>query len=154
MPISPIILRMKHLQQRRHGECLAACAAMVLAYIGVSIPYHKLLTLLEVRANVGTPSFKIRNLERSGIHVLYQRGSLEQLRSHLTAGQPCIVFVKTKDLPYRNDDTAHAIVLVGVDDQSFYVDDPEFAESPLTVPFGDFDLAWLEHDEMYAVLTR
>lgn len=62
--------------------------------------------------------------------------------------------MQTKDLPYRDDDTAHAIVLVGMDDNNFYVDDPEFAESPLRVPLGDFDLAWLEHDEMYAVLTR
>ncbi|MEZ4732190.1 MAG: hypothetical protein R3E79_34160 [Caldilineaceae bacterium] len=47
----------------------------------------------------------------------------------------------------------HAVVVVGFDEQSIYLHDPEFAESPINVSYGDFDLAWLEHDEMYAVLT-
>lgn len=30
----------------------------------------------------------------------------------------------------------------------------EYAEAPIRVLRGDFDLAWLEHDEKYAVITR
>lgn len=56
-------------------------------------------------------------------------------------------------MPYRNDDTGHVLVLVGIDDESVFVNDPEYAESPLRVPIGDFDLAWLEHNEKYAVIA-
>ena len=152
MPL--IMLPVEHVQQPQSGECLAACVAMVLNFIGAPVAYRRLVKILEVVPDVGTPSFKVQNVERLGIHVHYQRGSIAQLRSHLTVGQPCIVFVQTKDLPYRDDDTAHAIVLVGMDDDNCYVNDPEFIESPLPVSLGDFDLAWLERDEMYAVFTR
>jgi len=149
-----MILPVKHFQQRREGECLAACAAMVLGYLGASIPYQRLLTLLEIQSDVGTPSFKVRNLVRIKIAVDYRRGTIEQLQAHLLANQPCIVFVRTGDLQYRNDNTDHALVLIGIDDKYVYVNDPEFVESPYRELIGNFDLAWLERDEMYAVLTR
>jgi len=148
-----IILPVQHVQQQRLGECLAACAAMVLNYIGMPSAYGRLVKLLENAPGVGVASFKIRNLERIGVHVQYQRGTLEQLRNQLMAGHPCIVFVQTRELPYRNDDTAHAIVIVGFDEQNLFVDDPEYDVSPVSVSAGDFDFAWLEHDEKYAVIT-
>lgn len=152
MPL--LILPVEHVQQQHSGECLAASVAMVLNFLGAPVAYRRLVKVLDIIPDAGTPAFKVGNVKQLGVHVRYQHGSIEQLRRHLIAGEPCIVFVQTKDLPYRDDDTAHAIVLVGMDDNNFYVDDPEFAESPLRVPLGDFDLAWLEHDEMYAVLTR
>lgn len=88
-----------------------------------------------------------------GVTVHYQRGTLEQLFAHIRSNQPCIAFVQTAELPYRDDVADHAVVVVGFDEQSVYLHDPEFAESPINVAYGDFDLAWLEHDEMYAVLT-
>jgi len=37
------ILPVPHLPQRKQGECLAACAAMMLNYLGHSVSYDKLL---------------------------------------------------------------------------------------------------------------
>jgi|GEM_PF-2396534 len=34
-----------------------------------------------------------------------------------------------------------------------HLNDPEFDLAPLLTPIGDFDLAWLARDELYAVLT-
>jgi len=34
-----------------------------------------------------------------------------------------------------------------------HLNDPEFEIAPLLTPIGDFDLAWLARDELYAVLT-
>lgn len=73
---------------------------------------------------------------------------------NLSANHPCIAFVKTGQLPYRGDNSDHAIVIVGMDEQRVYVNDPELDIAPLPVPLGNFDLAWLERDEMYAVITR
>jgi Peptidase_C39 like family len=126
---------------------------MVLAYIGKPVAYRRLVPTLEVISGVGTASSKLRNLVRLGITVDYQRGTLERLFTHIRNNQPCIAFVKTSELPYRDDITDHAVVVVGFDALSVYLHDPEYSESPISVSHGDFDLVWLEHDEMYAVLT-
>jgi len=148
-----VFLKLDHVQQDNDGECLAACAAMGLHFLGAPIAYKRLVKLLEIKTNFGTPASKIRNLDRLGIHVTYQQGNLEALRSHLHAGHPCIVFVKTGELPYWKQNIDHAIAVVGIDDEQIYLHDPELPIAPISVALGDFDLAWLEHDEMYVVLT-
>ena len=42
-----VLLRVKHIQQRVRGECVAACSAMALDYIGLSASYDRLLKLLK-----------------------------------------------------------------------------------------------------------
>ncbi|MBX3011799.1 MAG: C39 family peptidase [Caldilineaceae bacterium] len=148
-----LILPVEFVQQQRTGECLVACTAMVLNYIGKPVAYRRLVSVLEVIPMVGTPSSKITNLVRIGVTVQYQRGTIASLLNHIRSDQPCIVFVKTAELPYRNDITDHALVVIGFDQQHIYLHDPEFRGSPLRVAYGDFDLAWRERDEMYAVLT-
>lgn len=86
-----VLLPVKHLQQPRDGECLAACAMMVLNYVGVNITYRKLIKTLNIQVGLGTPSFNVHNLQRLGIQVAYRQGNLTLLRQHLQKGQPCIV---------------------------------------------------------------
>jgi hypothetical protein len=40
-----------------------------------------------------------------------------------------------------------------MNDANVYLNDPAFVQAPMQVSIGDFDLAWLEHDEKYAVIT-
>jgi len=148
-----IILPVHHRQQREPGECLAACALMLLDFIRVSVAYDRLLKLLEVDRGVGTPSYKIRNLTKLNISVTYEQGTLNHLHQHLLQGRPCIAFVKTADLPHWDANVDHAVVVVGMDDDYIYLHDPEFEIAPLLTPIGDFDLAWLARGELYAVLT-
>jgi len=44
------------------------------------------------------------------------------------------------------------VVVVGLDDNFIYVNDPAFPDAPIQIERGEFDLAWLEWDEKYAVL--
>lgn len=148
-----VFLEIEHVQQHNDGECLAACAAMVLNFIGIPVAYKRLIRMLEIKGDFGTPSFKIRNLARLGVRVAYEQGNLDILRTHLQAGQPCITFVKTGELPYWTRNLDHAVVVAGIDDEFVYLNDPDLPTAPTSVSLGDFDLAWLEHDEMYAVLT-
>lgn len=147
--MSPIILAVPHVPQRQQGECLAACAAMVLAYLGLSVTYDQLLQLLRVDW-FGTPASNIRELGNLGLNVFYQGGTLADLKGHLSNNQPCIAFLKTGELPYWDESIDHAVVVVGVDDQSIFLNDPAFPNAPIQVSHGDFDLAWLERDEFYA----
>lgn len=62
--------------------------------------------------------------------------------------------MKTGELPYWDSDVNHAVVLTGMDGARVLVNNPFFTKTPISIPLGDFDLAWLEHNEMYTVITR
>jgi len=147
------LLPIPHHPQRSDGDCLAACAAMALDYLGVSIDYGRLLRLLGVKP-YGTPGSRLNNLASLGVHVHYARGTLNELFDYLTSGHACIVLVRTDQLPYWTYATDHAVLVVGFDEQAVYVNDPAFEQAPQRVPHADFELAWLEFDYRYAVIWR
>ena len=148
-----ILLSIPHHPQRDDGDCLAACAAMVLDHLSVSADYDRLLRLLGVKP-YGTPGSRLNNLADLGVHVRYARGTLDELFDYLARGQPCIVLVRTDQLPYWTYATDHAVLVVGFDEQAVYVNDPAFEQSPQRVSHADFELAWLEFDYRYAVIWR
>ena len=147
------MLSVPHLQQQSSGDCLPACAAMVLTYLGIRVNYHRLLRLLQTRAGYGTAFSNIRALTALQVTVTYSQGQLDNILRLLQTGDPILVPVQTRELPYWTVDTAHAVVVVGIDEPMIYLNDPAFSTAPIPVPHGDFDLAWLEHDEYYAVLA-
>ena len=146
--MSPVILPIRHVKQRQSGDCLAACAAMVLGYFGISVPYDYLLELLQV-SWFGAMSSNVRNLEKLGLTVIFKQGDLTELYNHLSHDRPCVAFVQTGELPYWNENLAHAVVVSGLDDNSVYLNDPVVDGAPILVSRGDFELAWLEWDELY-----
>lgn len=150
---SPVRLSVQHVQQRTDGECLVACAAMIFVYLGLPFDYRRGVRLLRIRPQIGTPFFQIRELGKLGISVTYKQGTLLDLHAYLIQGLPCIVGVQTGELPYwQAINVQHAVVVVGLDSEFIYLNDPAFVNAPIQVPLGDFDLAWLEQDEVFAVL--
>lgn len=145
------LLTVSYRPQNQQADCLAACAAMVLDYLHVTLPYQQLLRLLRVDA-IGTPFRNLRYLESLGLSVFIGEGSLPALREHLESGLPPIVAVDTAQLPYWQEATDHAIVVVGVDEQQIYVNDPDTPTAPQPISLADFELAWLEKDYLYAVI--
>lgn len=143
----PIILPVPHFYRPERGECLAASVAMVLAHYKININYTRILKVLAVQKTLGTPFPNIRKLTELGITVFYQRGSIYELYAHLQNGNPVIIPVKTQELPYWDENTDHAVVLVGMNSQMVYLNDPVFENPTIPVTQGDFDLAWLERDE-------
>jgi ABC-type bacteriocin/lantibiotic exporter with double-glycine peptidase domain len=150
--MTPIHLAVPHIQQQLPGECLAACAEMVLTHLAMPVAYEKLLNLLQVRSGFGTPAGNIRYLEQLKLEIIYRQGDFDDLADHLKQGQPCIAFIKTSELPYWDEAVDHAVVIVGLDDQFIYLNDPAFPTAPIQVERGEFDLAWLNWGEKYAVL--
>jgi ABC-type bacteriocin/lantibiotic exporter with double-glycine peptidase domain len=145
------ILPIPHILQTTQADCLAACASMVLSYLNKPLPYDELLALLGVQW-FGAPFSNIRNLEQIGVRILYQNGSLDDLKKHLANGEPIITPIFTGELPYADEATNHAVVVVGIGEYYVYINDPAVSEAPIPVPKGDFELAWLERNEWYAVI--
>lgn len=119
------------------------------------LEYADLLLLLQTR-NFGAPAGNIRRLSQRALHVTYSVSDLGGLRELVNGGTPVIVFVRTGDLPYWNHRTDHALVVVGFDSdaQQVLANDPYLDQGPITIPEGDFELAWSERDYHYATITR
>jgi ABC-type bacteriocin/lantibiotic exporter with double-glycine peptidase domain len=154
LPPSSILLPVAHVPQRHHGDCLVACAAMVLTYLGRPVAYNRLLKTLGVEPDVGAPFSNLHNLARLNITVIYEQGTFAQLYRFLSSGWPCIVPVRSGELPYwMNINTDHAVVVVGMEAASVYLNDPAFTTAPIQVALGDFELAWFERGEHYTILA-
>jgi ABC-type bacteriocin/lantibiotic exporter with double-glycine peptidase domain len=146
------LLPVPHQQQQSDGDCLAACAAMVLNYLNSSIDYTELQRLLKIKP-YGAPASNIRLLVQLNLSVTYSVTDMTGIESMLEQGHPVIVFVRTSELPYWSYGTDHALLVVGYGEANIYVNDPNFTNAPIAVPRGDFELAWLERDYYYALVT-
>jgi len=151
LPTSPRIDDVPLRRQTQPADCLAACAAMILDFLGQSLSYKKLLALLNI-GPYGTPRRNILQLTTAGLRVDYGEATPDILAAYLESGRPVIAFVDTGELPYWAESTNHAVVVVGLDDETVLVHDPAF-DSPQTVPREDFELAWLECDNVCALIT-
>lgn len=101
-----VLLPVSHMTQRQHGDCLVACAAMVLAYLGKPVSYNRLARTLNVQHGVGVPFSNLRTLERLKITVIYEQGTLGQLRRFLINGWPCIVCLRAENYPTGRESTS------------------------------------------------
>ena len=72
MPL--LILPVEHVQQQHSGEC---SVAMVLNFLGAPVAYRRLVKVLDIIPDAGTPAFKVGNVKQLGVHVRYQRGTIE-----------------------------------------------------------------------------
>lgn len=124
---------------------------MILDFIDQPIAYQRLLRMLNI-TEFGTPARRIMNLTEIGMQIAYTQGSLTELESLIKQGQPCIIFVRTGELPYWSFSTDHAVV-VGFDEKSVYVNDPYFEEAPLSISRGNFHLAWMAFGHRYATIS-
>lgn len=145
------LLPVLHIPQRTEADCLPVCIQMVLSHLGRPVPYERLIDLLDTRW-FGTPAGNIQRLEQLGIAVTIADLSLSDIGHHLKAGLPVIAFVNTADLPYWSENTDHTIVIVGMDDETVYVNDPHFVQAPQRIPHTVLDLALLRFDHRCAVL--
>jgi len=146
------LLPVLHRQQSQQADCLAACAAMVLNYLQLPIDYKRLLRMLNVKT-YGASLHNLHNLASLGLFVLVEEGDIAKLQAHLEIGLPPIIPVSTaKLLSYWKEDTDHAVVVVGIDDEWVYLNDPEFTSAPQVITLQEFESAWLEQDYWYAVI--
>ena len=149
----PVFLPIPHFPEAFEGGCLPACCQMVLAYQGIARSQHQIAAQIGHIAGAGAPARNVLRLSRLGVAVDYRRGgSLADLREALIAKQGVIAFVRTGELPYWLEDTAHALVVVGLVKDVVYVNDPAFEHAPIAVPAGDFELAWESFGSLFATI--
>ena len=137
------------------GYCLAACAQMALDYWGIGQSQEHLAELLKVVPFIGAPARNIRLLASSEVAVVFEQGTIEQLRDWLRQNVPVIAFVQAGELPrWRGEDFQHAVIIAHMDNALLWLLDPDLDPELTPVSIDEFLLAWYELDNLYYVLTK
>ena len=110
-----LLLGIRHRRQQK-ADCLLACAAMVLEYLGLSIEEERLRRILGT-TDAGTPFPNIERLSELGLFVNYgKQGDLSLFERGVDSGLPVIVAVETLGWQHWSDEvTSHAVLVVGID---------------------------------------
>lgn len=125
---------------------------MVLTYLHVPASYDRLARILQTERH-GTVFSNLRYLETLGVYVQLRTGDLSDLYEALDLGLPLIASVETEFLQsYWKFETSHAVVVVGIDEQYVYLNDPAFAHAPQIVVHAEFEAAWIEQETLYAMV--
>lgn len=125
---------------------------MGLAYLGITKTEKWLWRRLTAGDVTPFPNLEKLAPVLGVIVEIHTEGTLQQFEPYIEAGLPVIVVVDTDDAHYWPYVRHHAVVVVGFDEQSVYVNDPAQTEAPLAVNIGTFLLAWLRRDYQYAVI--
>lgn len=151
--MSPV-LPLPHHQQSRLGRCLPACAKMILAGLGHNYREGRLSRVLGT-TDIGTLSSSIRKLESLGFSVQYTALSLRELALVLSEGNPVVVYIQTMFFEHWDVDTAHAVVVVGMEsEQHFWIHDPELPDGPTLVSWNGLLAIWQEFNFYGAVIRN
>jgi uncharacterized protein YvpB len=134
---------------------LPACAQMALAYLGISRSQEELARILGVFEDFGAPASHLLKLRSRHIQVEFAtEGNISELRHWLGRQIPIIAFVNTSSLAYWQGQVAqHAVLLVGMDEQTIYLLDPAKTQKVVTIAIDEFMLAWDEMEFAFAVIT-
>ncbi|MEJ5311908.1 MAG: C39 family peptidase [Anaerolineae bacterium] len=147
------LLPVPHRTEAFTGGCLPACCEMALAYCGILETQATIASQIGHVAGAGTPARNIVRLATFGVKVLWhESGNIEDLRQVLVDHAIPVVFLRTGELPYWDCDTPHVVIVVGIAAETVYVNDPAFPQAPISVPLGDFQLAWDEFAGQWATV--
>lgn len=146
-------LAIPHFRQAKRNTCLPASVRMVLAHLGYSVDEATLERLLDTKP-FGTIVCNLQRVTTLGFTASFGSHSLANLRAALGQGSPVIPFVMTGHLKYWHLDVAHALVVVGIDDENVYLNDPWFDTAPQVARIDDFLRAWAEFDHLAAIITK
>ncbi len=148
------LISLPHYQQSAEGYCLSACARMMLAHLGVEMAEVQVSQVLGAQ-EFGTPGFAVQRLAALNVKVTYREWSISQLLEALRAKMPVLVFVRTAFLDHWTQDVAHAIVIVGAEEnQQFWVHDPAWPTGPLAVSWDGLLAAWAEFSYRGAAIAK
>ena len=145
------LLNVPHFRQEFNYSCIAACSRMVLAHHGRVVAESELRQLLDTQPT-GTRARNLESLESLGFDVHLDSSSLTNLREALAAELAPIVFVDSGNLDYWEVDCAHVAVLVGIDDDFVYLNDPFFESAPQRTSLPRFLQAWALNSHLAAII--
>jgi ABC-type bacteriocin/lantibiotic exporter with double-glycine peptidase domain len=127
---------------------------MVLAYWGIRRSQNTLARQLQTIPGAGTPGSRLHNLASHNLDIYYSDGTLDALRTAIAQAVPPIALMNTKHFPHWQLETAHAIVVVAMDDNRVVMNDPGMNQGGTVVSLDDFLLAWDDMANLYGLIRK
>ena len=150
--MSKPFIAVPHYRQELSYSCLPACVRMILTFWKAEHTERELRVLFKTRMGGTSPAQVMLELPRLGFSAAVWRGSLEALRSFVAQGTPCIVSLWTGELTYWAEETMHTVVVVGMDEDTLWVNDPSVPDAPQQIPGDEFAVAWSLADRVMIVI--
>ena len=103
---------------------------------------------------LGTPGSRLLRLNNPEFQVFFGPLTLPLVRSSLERGRPVIALVRTLFLDYWEEDLAHAVVVVGFDEELLLLNDPAVNDAPQRASATGFLAAWGEFDYLCGTIAK
>jgi predicted double-glycine peptidase len=138
-------------RQITESSCGACALHAVLSYWGKEVDEEELMRLLGTSAAVGTfPERIVQGVRSLGLKAEAREDlTLDELRKVTDAGHPVIALAQlwrsqseSPETPEEDWDCGHYIVVLGVDDESVYFQDPYLRMGKGFVPRREFERHW------------
>ena len=140
------LIQKKHHQQEDDRSCVFASLAMVWS------AYGKEVSQSEFRDYMGATQ-RGTQIDVTWNRIPFEKwdleceikfdAKLEERQASLNAGVPVIAIVRSVLLPYSDRDFLHAIVIVGIDQEYVYINDPlTDGQVPIRMSQDTFLQAW------------
>lgn len=140
-----------HQSQRSQADCLPTAVQMVTSYMGLSVSYDTLHSMLGTQW-YGTPFRHLERLADLGLTVVIDHLAVRDMVAYLEQNVPIIAGVHTASLPYWEQAVDHVVVVGGVEAKNVYLHDPSLRQGPKRVGRAAFELAQLDFDNLCAVI--
>jgi ABC-type bacteriocin/lantibiotic exporter with double-glycine peptidase domain len=141
-----VLLKKKHYKQQLSASCVAAAARTLLDYHGITgVSEAELRRILKTKAG-GTNLMNLlflKDEKRWQLDVEIHKSTINDLfAAVLYQRVPVIAFVDTVPLPYWNESAYHVVLVVGYDDDTVIVNDPNFDRAEIRISKEEFLQAW------------
>jgi ABC-type bacteriocin/lantibiotic exporter with double-glycine peptidase domain len=136
-------------------SCVPASVRMVLHYFGIALTEPELVKILESDVE-GTSILNIELLpaDTLGLELWTGEMSVDKLREYIDDDIPVIVAVWTDAFPYWLTNRPHAVVVVGYDEKSVYINDAKFPGATQAVQWNNFLIGWEDFGKFAAVIQK
>ncbi|GEM_PF-746905 len=156
MPI--VLLKKRHFKQELKASCVAAAARMLLDFHGIaSVSEAELRRILKTKPT-GTNILNLlflRDEKRWDLNVEVSQSTIDELFARVSQDRiPVVVFVDTEPFPFWDESADHVVLVVGYDKEAVIINDPNFENHEIYVPFAKFFEAWRLKDNYMVVIKK
>jgi ABC-type bacteriocin/lantibiotic exporter with double-glycine peptidase domain len=140
------LIKKTHYRQQDKAACIPAAIRMVISHfdetLAESLSESDLMRLLGT-GSTGSLLEHLPRLNQLGFEAISEESSLTELALFLHLFQtPVIAVLYAGYVEYLKSDSLHAVVIVGMDEEKVYLNDPLRETSPIVLSIDQFNRAW------------
>ena len=152
------LIKKTHYRQQDKAACIPASLRMVISHfdetLAEALSEADLMRLLGT-SSTGSLLEHLPHLSQLGFEASSEESSLTELALFLHLFQtPVIAVLYAGYVEYLQSDSLHAVVIVGIDEEKVYLNDPLRETRPIVLSIDQFNRAWSFWDNMMVKVRK